>query len=62
MQDRKLTEKEEEIVKARTQHMKNMYEEYEKRELKRKIEELKVVCPDFMEEEIADALKLCDGK
>lgn len=62
LHDRDLTEKEQEIVKARTEHMKKMFEEYEKRELKRKISELQIVCPDMSEEEIHQALKMFNGR
>lgn len=39
-----------------------MFEEYERRERKRKVAELQEVCPDLGEEEAEKALELCDGR
>lgn len=39
-----------------------MFEEYERRERKRKVAELREVCPDLREEEAERALQLCDGR
>ena len=61
LQGRNLTDKEQEIVQARTAHMKKMYEEYERREKKRKVEELMGVCPDMTEKEVEVALEFYDG-
>ena len=61
LQKRSLTDKEQEIVAARTSHMQKMFEEYEKREKKRKVQELMVVCPDMTEKELECALTMYDG-
>ena len=61
LQDRALTDKEQEIVKARTAHMQKMFEVYEKREKKRKVQELLTVCPDMTEAEVSLALEMYDG-
>lgn len=39
-----------------------MFEEYEKRERKRKVAELQEVCPDISPEEAEQALEMCDGR
>jgi len=61
LQGRNLTEKEQEIVNARTAHMQKMLEVYEEREKKRKVEELMVVCPDMTEREVECALEMYDN-
>jgi hypothetical protein len=39
-----------------------MFEEYERRELRRKVAELQEVCPDCSTQEAEKALELCDGR
>lgn len=39
-----------------------MFEEYERRERRRKVAELLEVCPDLGEDEAERALQLCDGR
>ena len=39
-----------------------MFEEYEKRELRRKVAELREVVPDLSDGEAETALRMCDGR
>lgn len=39
-----------------------MFEEYERRERRRKVGELQEVCPDISTEEAEQALVMCDGR
>ncbi|KAL4451372.1 hypothetical protein ABPG77_009444 [Micractinium sp. CCAP 211/92] len=62
LEERTLTEEEQRIIQQRVALQRRMFEEYERRERKRKVAELQEVCPDLGEEEAEKALELCDGR
>ncbi|PRW21070.1 Transforming growth factor beta regulator 1 [Chlorella sorokiniana] len=62
LEERTLTEDEQRIIEQRVALQRKMFEEYERRERKRKVVELQDVCPDISEEEAEKALELCDGR
>ena len=61
LEERSLTEEEQAVIDARVALQRKMFEEYEKREHKRKIIELREVCPDISEEEAEKALEMCNN-
>lgn len=61
LEGRSLTEEEQAVIDARVALQRKMFEEYEKREHKRKIIELREVCPDISEEEAEKALEMCNN-
>ena len=50
-----------EAMSARTQHQQQIYEEYEGREMARKVREIRNVCPTLDDEEAERALRIFDG-
>uniref|UniRef100_A0A7S3XCB6 U-box domain-containing protein n=1 Tax=Picocystis salinarum TaxID=88271 RepID=A0A7S3XCB6_9CHLO len=61
MDSRSLTEEEEAIIQKRVQAQQDMLREYEKRDRKRKVEEIRSVVQELTVEQAEQALELCDG-
>ncbi|KAK9839324.1 hypothetical protein WJX81_008143 [Elliptochloris bilobata] len=62
LETRSLTKTEEEIIQQRVAHQRKMFEEYEKRERRRKVEAVQSVCPDVTDAEAVKALELCNDR
>ncbi|KAK9803111.1 hypothetical protein WJX73_005483 [Symbiochloris irregularis] len=62
MESSELSEELQNVIQQRVQLQRKMLEEYEKRETKRKVAEIRDVCPDVTEEEAGKALEMCNGK
>ncbi|KAL6784666.1 hypothetical protein ACKKBF_B02710 [Auxenochlorella protothecoides x Auxenochlorella symbiontica] len=61
LETRTLTTREQDIISQRVALQRRLFEEYEKREMVRKIQELREVCPQISEAAAARALELCNG-
>lgn len=61
LEERSLTDEEQAVIDARVALQRKMFKEYEKREQKRKIIELREVCPDISELEAEKALEMCNN-
>ncbi|KAG2488719.1 hypothetical protein HYH03_012719 [Edaphochlamys debaryana] len=62
LDERQLTEDEQNIIQQRVDLQRKMFVEYERREKERKVRELNEVCPDLDEEAAKRALELCNWK
>eukprot|EP00887_Chlorella_sp_A99_P007228 scaffold2.g7228.t1 len=62
LEQRSLTEEEQGIIEQRVALQRKMFEEYERRERRRKVAELREVVPDLTEAQAEAALALCDGR
>lgn len=61
LEQRSLTVEEQAVIDARVALQRKLFEEYEKRERRRKIAEVLEVCPDITEEEAEKALVFCSN-
>jgi len=62
LDERKLTEEEELIIQKRVEMQRKMFQEYEKREQKRKVSELQAIIPELKTEDAEKVLVACNWK